>query len=101
MVVVGAPDTLSADNRWRQWMIWVRDRGGLLDPGALRPSEEELQNGAFDPKLDEYFSLQPQASIPESVDESSWYTGDPGWNDDLFDADINDERTLSLWHDGN
>ena len=82
-------------------MVWVRDRGGLLAPEALRPSQEELDQGCFDPQLDEYFELAPKA-----VPQNEWVTeADPGqWSSglgsswgDAFDPDAQDEQILAAW----
>lgn len=75
-------------------MIWVRDRGGLLAPEALRPSQEELDSGAFDPQLDEYF----RNAIPEEpiLEENEWFGGDEtNWDSEWnLDFDEHDEKVL-------
>ena len=50
-MVVGAPQTLSADVRWNRWLRWVRDNESFLAPEALLLTEEERVNGTFDTKL--------------------------------------------------
>ena len=108
LVVVGAPDTLAADERWRQWMVWVRDRGGLLAPEALRPTPEEIQSGFFDPLLDEYFEL-----APKQLEQNDWFSEDmtsnagDGWYSDpsyadskwpsKVDPDAADEKIMAAW----
>ena len=50
-MVVGAPQTLSADVRWNKWLRWVRDNESFLAPEALLLTQEERANGVFDTKL--------------------------------------------------
>ena len=80
-------------------MIWVRDRGGLLDPQALQLSQEEIDSGAFDPRLDEYNRPNTRDLMLESPVDSTWFTApESEWND-AFDPDSKDERALSLFQD--
>lgn len=87
-------------------MIWVRDRGGLLDPEALRPTAEELENGAFDPELDDYFKLQAKKDplLDGIENDRAWFGEDDRdlgkekskWFDPM-DPDSADERVLAAW----
>ena len=89
LIVVGSPLTLSADDKWRRWLDWVRDRGGYLARSALKLSDEERAAGLFDPQIEE-----PESVVANDAEEDlfNWQDWEPQSN---VEPDDPDEMTIS------
>ena len=120
-MVVGAPQTLSADVRWNKWLRWVRDNESFLAPDALLLTEEERANGVFDTKLvvrdffeqqrglaaaavaivdpqedqDELPVVDPQEDPQEDQDEPPFVA--PGWQDMSEEPTEDGDEEDSFW----
>lgn len=99
-MVLGSPDTLSADTRWQRWLRWVRDRGGFLSPEALLLTPEEKAGGCFDPTAETASIVGPKVEAVPSAAPAATEDPDEDPDEQVLAAYQREQWASNDWLEG-